>query len=447
MPFTSPAPRTGAATKLWPRPPAIPCPIPVSGKLVPLDAPSPAIAALPADEWEDVTDEEEWRQQWLSRTKRRRHPRLARSPVLPPPSDTSDSSDWKPPAPSDAELCSDLSTPSTTPAPVVVKKEKAEPRAGKKRKRRSKDGDGDAAAMVASSRLSPSSAPEPSLCLSPPPPSFGHLFDLPSDVSSWVLTFLHPVDLLHLSSVSRGCQRLTAEPSLWRPLVHDPWPISCEHPHDWRRVYVARIQRALKGAAFFCTQCDCARAYTTQPQLEKHTAKGCRGHHRRRIPDAVLPCTHPGCSRAFRYHYELKAHVASHSGQRKFPCTFDGCGKSYDTPYHLRLHSCRHTGEKRPHPCTHPGCERSFNSAAALRKHAETHGGNEEKRAKAKLKCGEDGCGRVYASSAALKSHVKRRHEGDAKRWKCSVAGCSRGFYYRSHLERHMGDKHSAVEE
>ena len=266
-----------------------------------------------------MTDEEEWRRQWTSRRQRRRNPRSKqRLPPLSPSSSSSCSSEWR--LSDVTERSSDALPPTKTELQQVGHaeggKRRREPpvcEASPVKRPRVQQSSPPSTAVIPRRKRSPRVAP------SPPTPAFAYLFVLPADLSQWILTFLHPIDLIHLSSVSQACQQLTSKPSVWQPLVHQSWPITCHHRHDWRKVYVARIKRALGGASFFCTACDCVRAFPTAEKFQRHST---RCPYLRKAPAPTFQCPQPGCTSVFRYDSQLRTHVRSHSGQRKFPCTF-----------------------------------------------------------------------------------------------------------------------------
>ena len=266
------------------------------------------------------------------------------------------------------------------------------------------------------------------------------------DVFYVVLSFLHPVDLLHLSAVSSAARASVSDPSVWRPLVHAPWPIGCLHDHDWKRVYCTRIKRALAGARFMCTFCACTRAFKQDDVLAAHTAA-----HTQSRQQTVHSCTVVGCGLSFdtqrRLHYHVKRHNSGVMERRQHACNWPGCTLTFPTPYALSLHRCRHTGAKRPHACKQAGCTRSFNSRHALALHADTHNARGE-RAQS-FACAVAECGKVYMSKGALSKHGVKAH-GEAvrravaaDRIECGVDGCKRAFHYRSEWQTHMRRKHS----
>ena len=260
------------------------------------------------------------------------------------------------------------------------------------------------------------------------------------DVFYVVLSFLHPMDLLSLCTVSAAACRSVSDPSIWRPLVHRPWPITCDHTHDWKRVYCTRIKRALAGARYLCTFCACTRTFKQDGLLEAHTAQHSRQH-------SVYPCTVAGCGLSFDTARRLQYHVKRHSGsgalaRRAHACDWPGCTLSFPTPYALSLHRCRHTGEKRPHSCKQPGCTRSFNSRHALTLHAHTHQPASERTAA--FPCSVDGCGRLFMTRSGLGKHGVKEHGGQV-RLVCGVAGCGKLFYYKSELRKHVRQKHKQV--
>ena len=266
------------------------------------------------------------------------------------------------------------------------------------------------------------------------------------DVFYVVLSFLHPIDLLRLCAVSSAANQSTSDSSVWRPLVHRTWPISCDHPHDWKRVYCTRIKRALAGAHYFCTFCACTRTFKQDGMLDAHTAK----HSQQQT---VYPCTVPGCGLSFDTARKLQYHVKRHNGStvaKRHACDWSGCTLTFPTPYALSLHRCRHTGKQRPHVCKHVDCHRSFNSRHALTLHLDTHNPKHERTLT--FPCTVYGCDRTFMTKSGLgKHHVKVHGEvrvggRPAVRLLCEVEGCGRVYHYRSELRKHMKKRHKWVE-
>ena len=269
--------------------------------------------------------------------------------------------------------------------------------------------------------------------------------DVSIDAFYLVLSFLHPIDILRLGVVSCAANRSTSAPSIWRPMVDRPWPISCDHVHDWKRVYCTRIKRALAGAHYTCTFCACTRTFKQEAMLAAHMAR----HSQQRT---VYACTVAGCGLSFDTARRLRYHEKRHSGgalaKRVHACDWSGCTLIFPTPYALSLHRCRHTGEKRPHACKHTGCDRSFNSRHALALHTDTHKSRDERTLS--FACAIDGCGRAFLTKSGLGKHAVKAHgeavRGTAARVVCEEAGCGRVFHYRSEWRKHMRQRHKHEE-
>ena len=295
---------------------------------------------------------------------------------------------------------------------------------------------------VSSATLSSIDCPLPSAALDMPEP----FLNVSVDVYYVILSFLHPIDLLKLSAVSSAASRSTSNPYIWRPLVHQPWPISCDHSHDWKRVYCTRIKRALAGARYFCTFCACTRTFKQDGALEAHVAK----HSEQRT---VYPCTVAGCGLSFDTARRLRYHVKRHNSgalasTKTHACDWSGCKLTFPTPYALSLHRCRHTGKKRPHACKLDGCNRSFNSRHALALHVDTHNPKHERTLS--FPCTVAGCDHTYLTKSGLSKHVVKQHGGTVKRavrLVCQVKGCGRQYHYQSELRRHMSKRHRREDE
>ena len=255
-----------------------------------------------------------------------------------------------------------------------------------------------------------------------------------------IISFLHPMDLLRVSGVSSAANVSTSDPAIWRPLVDRPWPITCNHAHDWKRVYCTRIKRALTGARYLCTFCACTRTFKQDGMLEAHMIK----HSQQ---PTVYPCTVAGCGLSFdtarKLRYHVKRHTAGVLAKKLHACDWSGCQLAFPTPYALSLHRCRHTGEKRPHACKHDGCTRSFNSRHALALHIDTHRAKDERTQS--FPCSVASCDRVFLTKSGLSKHIVKRHSvavtQRSARLVCEVEGCGRQFMYKSEWRKTYGDE------
>ncbi|KAI9332065.1 hypothetical protein BDR26DRAFT_778471, partial [Obelidium mucronatum] len=81
-------------------------------------------------------------------------------------------------------------------------------------------------------------------------------------------------------------------------------------------------------------------------------------------------CPHPSCLKICGASGTLKAHLATHTKERRFKCTL--CHASYTTNNRLTVHMRGHTGE-RPYSCTFPGCDYHAKQKCSLDNHSLKH--------------------------------------------------------------------------
>ncbi|EDW44682.1 GM15334 [Drosophila sechellia] len=131
----------------------------------------------------------------------------------------------------------------------------------------------------------------------------------------------------------------------------------------------------------------------------------------------------PKCERVFKTPYNLKTHMARHTGEKNFPCTF--CDKRFVTKYLVRLHErVRHMGEQ-PFKCNF--CSETFFTSSAKSRH-------ERIRHIRDLSYQCDKCTKRFNTKTCLNKH-KFLHTG-LKPFDCVI--CQINFARKAALRRHF---------
>lgn len=131
------------------------------------------------------------------------------------------------------------------------------------------------------------------------------------------------------------------------------------------------------------------------------------------------------CGKDFHQKSGLIRHLRTvHEGRRDFKCTF--CQKGFSEKVGRDDHERIHTGEK-PYKCDL--CDKSFRANSMLCSHKRYHSKRLESY---RFQCVH--CPKKFHFQSALASHM-RKHTGE-RQYICTI--CSRGFYRRIDLVKHM---------
>ncbi|XP_004925945.1 zinc finger protein 431 [Bombyx mori] len=182
------------------------------------------------------------------------------------------------------------------------------------------------------------------------------------------------------------------------------------------------------------------------------TKDGLRNHALVHTSEKKFSC--PICNMSFKYKNNVHKHIKNHSEPKRFVCNY--CGRSFSmkgglkshidrqhsekSGYcnvcskhvpNLEVHSWKHTGQ-RPLKCEL--CSSSFSQLKAL-----THHVNFKHKQTSKHKCLVAGCEMAFPSKPMLDYHTAKVHSTDIP-FPCDR--CSRGFYRKNDLSRHMIGTH-----
>uniref|UniRef100_A0A8C5MWX0 C2H2-type domain-containing protein n=1 Tax=Leptobrachium leishanense TaxID=445787 RepID=A0A8C5MWX0_9ANUR len=176
---------------------------------------------------------------------------------------------------------------------------------------------------------------------------------------------------------------------------------------------------------FTCS--SCGKRFGRRSSLHRHRSEHCifrtgsGSAESSPIPPYAQHANHCGlCQTDFPSAKELRQHLASHKGDRRYECR--ECGRTFNCNYFLVRHQRTHTGE-RPFSC--PQCDKSFKCSSVLYRHQRTHTGD------LPFKC--EVCGKGFTQKTSLVIHL-RTHTGE-RPFSCTM--CGRSFCSRSALIRH----------
>ncbi|KAE8628314.1 hypothetical protein XENTR_v10007452 [Xenopus tropicalis] len=153
-------------------------------------------------------------------------------------------------------------------------------------------------------------------------------------------------------------------------------------------------QRTRAGERPFICR-GCGKSFGHQSSLVRHRRSHCSrgfvaGNMSGGLAQPVYKCG--VCSAAFPDTAQLKRHLSSHSGERRYWCK--DCGRRFNSNYFLVRHQRIHTGDK-PFQCQ--VCQRAFSQKTTLVIHLRSHTGERPYLCQV--------CGKGFCSRSALVRH------------------------------------------
>lgn len=165
---------------------------------------------------------------------------------------------------------------------------------------------------------------------------------------------------------------------------------------------------------FTCKHVDCEKKFPTVTKLKNHV----KLKHDKKFSSICSIC-----NIGFVKMSSYKAHMTSHSTEKKYNCT--KCDKSYKTLSNLNFHMKFHN-EKLPFSCDI--CSRGFMRKEYLEAHINGHNGVKT------FAC--QVCDKKFVSQKNLDSHLKY-HDGSVKKKSCGICGKILTSGFEDHMRTH----------
>lgn len=165
---------------------------------------------------------------------------------------------------------------------------------------------------------------------------------------------------------------------------------------------------------FICKHTNCDKKFPTKTKLKNHV----KLKHDKKFSSICSICN-IGFVKTSSY----KAHMTSHSTEKKYNCT--KCDKSYKTLSNLNFHMKYHN-EKLPFNCDI--CGKGFMRKEYLEAHVNAHNGVKN------FVC--QVCDKKFVSQKNLDSHAKY-HDGTVKRKTCGICGKVLTTGFEEHMRTH----------
>ncbi|XP_041376427.1 zinc finger protein Xfin-like [Gigantopelta aegis] len=180
--------------------------------------------------------------------------------------------------------------------------------------------------------------------------------------------------------------------------------------------YKTHMQEHINKDRGQCHMCDiCGMVFPLEKQVV---------HHMKRHGERKFSCPYKGCAWKFVLKSELKVHIYSHTGEKKYLC--DTCGNGFATKTRLVRHVRTHTQERNYH-CEH--CSYKAGSRTHLHRHMRIHLGSKP------FKCPY--CSYTCNTHENVRKHItKTRKHAGLKIYPCKYCsyGSNMGKDFRNHL-------------
>lgn len=167
---------------------------------------------------------------------------------------------------------------------------------------------------------------------------------------------------------------------------------------------------------FHCYECD--KQFTTATKLKNHILV----KHDQKFNETCKTC-----GKGFVKRSDYKAHLLTHSPEKKFKCQV--CNKTYKTLSNLNYHAKSHN-EKLPFNCDI--CQKGFLRKEHLEAHMNMHNGLKP------FNCPI--CDKKFGSQKNLDAHV-RVHKGTNKKQTCTICGKQISHGLEDHMRTHSNIK------